>query len=54
MRSGILNVRILYRSGSLTTVVRELTRNKLDLEGVQEFRWDKGCTVRAGDYIVFF
>jgi hypothetical protein len=44
MRFGMCNVRSLYRSGSLTTVVRELTRYKLDLVGVQEVRWDKGGT----------
>jgi hypothetical protein len=40
-------VRSLYRSGSLTTVARELARytRKLDLIGVQEVRWDKGDTV---------
>jgi hypothetical protein len=32
------------------TVVRELARYKLDLVGVQEVRWDKGGTLRAGDY----
>jgi hypothetical protein len=31
-------------------VTRELARYKLDLVGVQEVRWDKGGTVRAGDY----
>jgi hypothetical protein len=41
------NVRTLYRSGSLTTVARELPRYELDLVG----GWDKGGTVRAGDYI---
>jgi hypothetical protein len=39
--------------GSVTTVARELERCKLDLVGVQEVSWDKGGTVRAGDYIVF-
>jgi hypothetical protein len=34
MRSDIWKVRILYRSGSLTTVARELAKYKLDLEGV--------------------
>jgi len=34
---------------SLTAVTRELARYKLDLVGVQ-VRWDKGGTVRAGDY----
>jgi len=39
----------LYGSGSLRTVAGELERYKLDLVGVQEVRWDKGGTVRAGD-----
>ena len=36
--------------GSLTAAARELARYKLDLVGLQEVRWDKGGTVRAGDY----
>jgi hypothetical protein len=32
----------------------ELVRYKLDLVGVQEVRWDKGDTVRAGDYNFFY
>jgi exonuclease III len=54
MRFGTWNVRSLYRSGSLMTVTRELARYKLDLVGVQEVRWDKGGTVRAGDYTFFY
>jgi exonuclease III len=53
MRFGLWRVRSLYRSGSPTAVVRELAKYKLDLVGVQEVRWDKGGTVRAGDYILF-
>jgi hypothetical protein len=34
-------------------VARELARYKLELVGVQEVRWDKGCSVRAGDYNFF-
>jgi hypothetical protein len=48
------NIRSLYRSGSLTAAAaaaRELARYKLDLNGVLEVRWDKGGTVKAGDYI---
>ena len=41
-------VRSLYRAGSLTAAARELARYKLDLVGVQEVRWDKGGTLRAG------
>jgi exonuclease III len=51
MTFGTWNIRSLYRSGS---AVRELTRYKLDLVGVQEVRWDKGDMVRAGDYIFFY
>jgi len=54
MRFGTWNVRCLYRSGSLTTVTRELARYKLDLVGVQEVTWDKRGTVRAGDYIFIY
>jgi hypothetical protein len=54
MRYGTWNVRSLYRSGSLMTVARELARHKLYLVGVQEVRWDKGGTVRAGDYTLFY
>jgi len=43
----------MYRSCSLATVARKLTRNKLYLEVVQEFRWEKGGTVREGDYTFF-
>jgi hypothetical protein len=33
---------------------RELARYKLDLLGVQEVRWDKEGTVKAGDYSFFY
>jgi len=49
LRLGTWNVRNLYRAGSLKAAVRELARYKLYLVGVQEVRWDKGGTVRAGD-----
>ena len=54
MRFGTWNVRSLYRSGSLMTVVRKLARYKLDLVGVQEVRWDEEGTARAGDYTFFY
>jgi exonuclease III len=53
MRFGTWNLRSLNRSGSLMTVARKLARYKLDLVGLQEVRWDKGCTVRAGYYTFF-
>jgi len=51
---GTWNVRSLYRAGSLTATARELARYKLDLVVAQEVRWDKGGTVRAGDYSFFY
>jgi hypothetical protein len=54
MRFGIWNARSLYRSGSHTTVARELASYNLDLVGVQEARWEKGGRVRAGDYTFLY
>ena len=54
MKIGTWNVRSLYRAGSLKAAARELVRNKLDVVSVQEVRWDKGGTVRAGDYDFFY
>jgi hypothetical protein len=36
MRFGNMNVRSIYRAGSLTAAVRKLARYKLDLVGVAE------------------
>ena len=54
MKYRTWNVRSLPRSGSLTTVAKELTRYKLNLVCVQEVRWDKGSTSTAGDYNLFY
>ena len=54
MKLGTWNVRSLYRAGSLKAAARELGRYKLDVVGVQEDRWDKGGTVREGDYDFFY
>jgi len=53
MRFGTWKVRSLYRAGSFTAAARELARYKLDLVGVQEIRWGREGTVRAGDYNFF-
>jgi hypothetical protein len=53
MKLSIWNVRSPYSAGSLTTAARELARCKLDLVGVEEVRWDKEGTTRAGDYNFF-
>ena len=54
MKLGTWNVRSLYRAGSLKAAARELGRYKLDVVGVQEVNWDKGGTVREGDYDFFY
>jgi hypothetical protein len=36
------------------TVLRELSRYKLDLAGVQEVRWVGGGTEPAGEYTFFY
>jgi len=43
MKIGTLNVRSLYRAGSLNAAARELAMYKLDIVGVQEAKWDKGA-----------
>ena len=53
VRFDTWNVRSLYRPDSRTTVARELGRYKLDSVGVQDVRWNKRGTVRAGDYNFF-
>ena len=50
---GTWNVRSLYIAGALMAAARELARHKLDLAGVQEVRWEKEGTVKAGDYSFF-
>ena len=42
------------RQGQIMTVVRKLARYKLVVVDVQWGRWDKGGTLRAGDYIFFY
>ena len=54
MRFGTWNVRSLYRAVSLTAAVRKLASYKLVLVDVEEVRWDKMGTVRAGDYEFFY
>ena len=53
MKISMWNVRSLYRARSLKAAARELGRYKLDVVSVQ-IRWDKGGTVREGDYDFFY
>jgi hypothetical protein len=41
MRFDTLNVRSLYRAGSLIAAARELARHKFNLVGLQELRWEQ-------------
>jgi hypothetical protein len=36
------------------TVAREFTKYKFDLMGAQRVMWDKGSTLRGGNYIFFY
>ena len=54
IKLGTWNVRSLYRASSLKAAARELARYNLGVVGVQEVRWDKEDTVRAGDYNFFY
>jgi hypothetical protein len=51
MRFGMCNIRSLYRVGSLMSVLRELSRYKLDLMGV--VRWEGSGTEPTGEYTFF-
>jgi hypothetical protein len=55
MRFGTWNVRSMYvyRAGSLRAVMKEISKYKLYLVGVQEVRWDRGGTEPEGEYIFF-
>jgi hypothetical protein len=54
MRFGIWDVRRFHRTVALKRVASELGKNKLDLVGVQEIRWEKGGTERAEDCTFFY
>jgi hypothetical protein len=53
-RFGLWIVRSLYRAGSLMTVLRELSKYKLDLVALQEVRWEATRTEPVGEYTFFF
>ena len=53
MRFCTWNVKSLYRSGSHSTVARDLETYKLDLVSVPDIRRDTRGTVRTWDYIFY-
>ena len=54
MKIGTWNIRRFYRAGSFKAASRDLGRYKLEVVVVQEVRWDKEGTARAGDYGFFY
>jgi hypothetical protein len=44
----------MYRAGSLRAVVKEISKYRSDLVGVQEVRWGSGGTESAGKYTLFY
>jgi hypothetical protein len=54
MRLGTWKIRGLYRVGSLMTILRELSRYRLELVRVQEVRWEGSSTAPAGEYTFFY
>jgi exonuclease III len=54
MRFGTWNVRSMNTAGSLRIVGEEISKYKLDLVRVQEVRWDRDGTERAGGNTFFY
>jgi hypothetical protein len=53
-RFGTWNIRSLYRVGTLMTVLREQSKYRLALVGVQEVRREGSGTTPAGKYTFFY
>jgi hypothetical protein len=54
MRFGTWNVRNRYRAGSFRAVSEEILKQKFDLVGIQEVRWDGGGTEPTGEYTFLY
>jgi hypothetical protein len=53
-RFGAWNARSLCRVAAIMSAAGELQKYKLDLEGVQEFRWEWEGYQTADNYIFFY
>jgi hypothetical protein len=53
MRFDVWNMGSLHSAGLLITVMKELSKYKLDLVEV-EIRWNRGGTNPAGEYTFFY
>jgi len=54
MRFGRWNVRSLYRTGSLKSIVRKLVKYNFCLVAVQEVRWVEGGSQPADNYTFLY
>jgi exonuclease III len=54
MRFGTWNIWSLYRVGTIKSVVGESEKNKSDLVGVQEVRWEGEGYQTADNYTFFY
>jgi hypothetical protein len=53
MKFGMWNIKSQYRASLLMTVIKEISKYKLDLVGVY-VRWETGSTKLAGKYTFFY
>jgi len=51
---GTWNVRSMYRTGVMTTIVSCLERYKLDITAVQEVRWDGAGSLKTQEMTIFY
>jgi exonuclease III len=54
MRFGTWNVRSMYRAVALRSIAEKISKNNLDLVGVQEVRWDGDGTESEGEYTFLY
>lgn len=51
---GTWNVRSLYRTGHLTTVISSLERYQLDITAIQETRWPGQGNLKTDNWTYFY
>lgn len=51
---GTWNVRSMYRTGTMTTIISCLERFRLDITAVQEVRWDGFGSIKAHGFTIVY
>jgi len=51
---GTWNVRTLYGTGALTTVVSAIETYRLDIAAIQELRWTGSGSIKSNNHTVFY